>query len=92
MRHFPVREPGYAIGFIVVLAALYVGAYYAMVITRSQYLDRYMLSLKVSTKGPPIYRVAPEYRFGGDAAVRFFAPMHDIDTRLRPSIWEFSVK
>ena len=31
MRHFPIRELGYAIGFIVALAAIYVGSYYAMV-------------------------------------------------------------
>jgi hypothetical protein len=31
MRHFPLRELGYAIGFVVLLAGLYVGSYYAMV-------------------------------------------------------------
>jgi hypothetical protein len=31
MRHFPVCEMGYAFGFIAILLALYVGAYYAMV-------------------------------------------------------------
>jgi hypothetical protein len=31
MRHFPLRELGYAIGFLVLLAVLYVGSYCAMV-------------------------------------------------------------
>ena len=53
MRHFPLRELGYAIGFIVLLAALYVGSYYAMArrVTdegcwvRYAFLDDWALSL-----------------------------------------------
>ena len=45
MRHFPWKEIGYAVGFVVLLAVLYVGAYYALV-TRTESLRGFI----------PVYR------------------------------------
>jgi hypothetical protein len=83
MRHFPLRELGYAIGFIVVLTALYVGAYYAMVekwIESDIVLDGHGLD--------PERKVVVNYRFGGDWAGSLFSPMHALDQKLRPEWWE----
>jgi hypothetical protein len=78
MRHFPFRELGYAFGFVVVLAALYVGAYYAAVERSLRYCPR-----KDASK-----RHFPcSYRVGGDAMASFFEPMERVDRRLRPGYW-----
>jgi len=91
MKHFPLREIGCAVGFILLLGIFYVGGYYALVITHPELLDPGLLRLKRGTFGPSTYRIAPEYRFGSDNSVRFFAPMHDLDKWLRPSLWELTV-
>jgi hypothetical protein len=72
MRHFPLREIGYAIGFVVLMAALYVGAYYGMV-TKEQF-----------GRGR---NFVVDYRIGGEWAESFFAPMHQIDREIRPATW-----
>jgi hypothetical protein len=79
MRHFPLRETGYAIGFVVLLAALYVGAYFAMV-------DRQAIPLRM-TGGIILYSF-PTYRFGDESAAWFFAPMYAIDRRIRSDFWK----
>ena len=79
MHHFPLRECGYAVGFIVLLAGLYVGAYYAMV-------ER--VSLKPFSSSPCF----ASYRMSGVWAMQFFNPMHEIDRLLfRPDFWEGDV-
>ena len=79
MRHFPLRELGCAIGFIVLVAALYAGAYYTMV-ERCEFG-----SSPVPELGRPWCYV--QYRVGGNRAVAFFNPMHEIDRRIRPEWW-----
>lgn len=76
MRHFPLRELGYAIGFVLLLVAIYVGSYYAMVVR---------VDWRMNTT------CWVEYRFGGEWADRFFSPMHDLDRRFRPEWWEREV-
>jgi hypothetical protein len=87
MRHFPLRELGYALGFIVLLAALYVGAYYAL----SEREDRtYLMVMRHIER---MERTAPKvsmvnYRYGGELAVAFFAPIHEVDRKFRPDWWD----
>jgi hypothetical protein len=73
MRHFPWRELGYAVGFIVLMGVLYVGAYFAMVDRGSNIL---------------FYGWTPEYRFGGSAAETIFAPIHEVDRHVRAEFWD----
>jgi hypothetical protein len=90
MRHFPLRELGYALGFLVLLAALYVGAYCSTV-SRGPYLT----PLKpLDFKGGRLFAIAgmlvdeePEYSIGGAWGTAFFAPIHAIDRRIRPAFW-----
>jgi hypothetical protein len=81
MRHLPLRELGYAIGFLVVLSASYVVAYCALV-------DRTELGVECILGGQ---FVLVRYRFGGSSAESFFAPMHKLDRRLRPECWKNEV-
>jgi hypothetical protein len=78
MRHFHLCELGYAVGFIVLLAALYIGAYYAMV----QKDDVFPYPFKADVAS---------YHFGDEWAESFFAPAHAIDRRLRPEFWEYEI-
>jgi hypothetical protein len=77
MRHVPLRELGYAVGFLGILAAIYVGAFYA--------LAEYGPPFEVDP--PPIPErhrlVGVTYRVGGDFAERFFEPILMLDFRLR---------
>jgi hypothetical protein len=36
MKHFPVKETGFAVAFLILLACLYVGSYYATVQTLNE--------------------------------------------------------
>jgi hypothetical protein len=66
VRHFP------PLGFVL-LAALYIGAYYAMV-------DRIVF--------PSEGRWGARYPFGDEALTSFFAPIHRLDRdNLRPGYW-----
>jgi hypothetical protein len=71
MRHFPLRELGWAIGFIVLTATAYVGGYFVMV-------QREIAGLN-SVK--PIYRVRSEL------TSKLFAPIHQVDRQLRLKYW-----
>jgi hypothetical protein len=77
MGHFPLRELGYAIGFVVLVAAIYVGAYYAMV-ERSGL--RYIRTANQVPWFLPSYPMI-------ESTYSFFAPMHEIDLRFRPDYW-----
>jgi hypothetical protein len=87
MRHFPLRELGYAIGFIVLLAAIYVGSYYAMVIPSD--LDPAKLPLRGSISAT--FYASPVYRFGGNTSAQFFGLANKLDRKLRPGQWECHV-
>jgi hypothetical protein len=82
MRHFPLRELGFAIGFTVLLAAIYVGSYYAMV-ERTEHIQGFMIGIGIPD--PPTVRL--KYRYGGEWSTAFYYPAHDIDRRLRPDLW-----
>ena len=81
MKHLPWRECGYAIGFILVLAAIYVGSYYAMV--RREYSPPF--SSVWGTDEDDREFVRPKYSH--DDMADFFRPMHEIDRRLRREYW-----
>ena len=76
MRHFRFRELGYALGFIVALAAIYLGSYHAMV----QKIEFHW--------GVPFTMDVVSYRFGGEWADSFFTTAHAVDQKLRPKFWE----
>jgi hypothetical protein len=81
MRHFPLRELGHATGFIVLLTALYVGAYYATV-------ERSSLRLcKLPDQNVPL--CFPWYpMIESDTTCSIFSPMHELDLRFRPDYWD----
>ena len=79
MRHFPLRECGYTIGFLVLLAAPYIGTYFALVI-------RLPNVLYPGTMRPGMYLRA--YRVDEEWVAVFFEPIHSADREcLRPSYW-----
>jgi hypothetical protein len=85
MRHFPLRELGYAFGFLLLLAALYVGAYYAMVVRDgSVYAVRAVHSTGEIT---PFASVFPKYRWSDESAVAFFSLAFEVDQRIRSDYW-----
>jgi hypothetical protein len=82
MRHFPLRELGYAIGSIMLLAALYVGSYYAMV----ERAVRGHMRIHAC-----IGDISPKYRFAQEAAEEVFRPLHNMDREIRPSYWSIDL-
>jgi hypothetical protein len=83
MRHFPLKEIGYAIGFIVLLAAIYVGSYLAMV---SKEIDIESTEMAVG-QTELVINVNATYWFGGDWSVSFFRLVNDADRLIRPRYW-----
>src|SRR5436190_22320182 len=93
LKHIPWRETGWAFGAVVMLAALYVGSYFALV-TQSPYSSspvpmgyNFGGSTRVFESPMAPYFVDPEYRVCGNAAASFFGPIHEIDLVLRPKMW-----
>jgi hypothetical protein len=72
----PWKELGYAIGFVVLLAAIYVGAYYATVEPATLWLGPYPNQDKMAI---------PTYHLPNCES--FFSPAHEMDKRLRPDVW-----
>jgi hypothetical protein len=80
MNHFPWKETGYALGFLLLLLVLYVGSYFAMV-------QRRPVREAVRWEADRIYLAVehePDYRFGGNT---LFAPIHRIDRATRRDYW-----
>jgi hypothetical protein len=77
MRHFPIRELGYAIGFVVLLAALYVGSYF-LAVTPTTFAS--------PDGGGVSIRMKPAYPAEWMEPV--FAPIYEIDRKLRPEAWK----
>ncbi len=83
MRHFPLKELGYALGFVFLLALSYVGAFYAMVIPQRVWL---------TTIGPGGWieresEIIANYRMGGEVSRAFFSLGCEMDRRIRPTVW-----
>ncbi|HVW03339.1 MAG TPA: hypothetical protein VHB77_23450 [Planctomycetaceae bacterium] len=69
---------------VVVLLAFYAGAYYATV--DRMYVITMPSDLEISEGAPePVPKYRPILGFKPD---RFFAPMHEVDKRLRPKVWK----
>lgn len=77
-------------GIALVLAFVcYTGAYYALVEPDPFYPIRY--EWKCFWFGEPVeYQAPPKYSYGGEAAERFFFPVHCVDRWLRPRVWSKS--
>jgi hypothetical protein len=88
MRHFPWRELGYAVGFLTLLAVLYVGSYYATV-------ERQPIGVKwwPETSENPRTTYLLDYRLGGGGgwAHDLFGPMHRLDKMIRPDYWDGNI-
>jgi hypothetical protein len=79
------RKPGVVLPGAValtVLLGLYVGAYYAMVEPTATYAKGVLFPPNII----PVYRVKANWYL--DEAGWVFAPIHWLDRRLRPEIWE----
>jgi hypothetical protein len=79
MRHFPLRECGYAVGFILITAAIYVAAYYAAVVRTPKWSRLLMCERQILFHPEPAHAEYP-----ADILVGFFAPMHEVDRKIRP--------
>ena len=77
---------GYAVGFLVMAAALYVGAYYATV--RREALPIFPALVFESEDEFNRRYVRPNYALArlGD----FFGPIHEVDRKIRPEYWSYS--
>ena len=83
MKHLPLQECAYAIVVLVVLAAIYGGAYLAIM-----QRDDYLTSGVSLTPAPYVVYPYVVYRIGGEWSETFFAPAHEVDRCLRPDLWE----
>lgn len=86
MKHLPWRECGWALLFLLALAGLYMGAYYATITPRPRLVSkRYGIGV-IGGKTFPV--CVPGYHFLPEAWVSpVFAPMHNLDRQLRPETW-----
>jgi hypothetical protein len=85
MKHFPKKELAYAVVFVALLAGLYVGSYYALIVPRFTFVVPIMGA--AHWEGATMFQ--PDYRFGGDTAKAVFAPWHQVDLRIRPGAWRW---
>jgi hypothetical protein len=86
MKHLPLRECGYAIAVLAVLAGLYLGAYFVL-------LERLDLGELVAQRGTPEYREMPAAcYYTGEWGYDFFRPAHHVDRMLRPWVWANEVE
>src|SRR5207253_1492412 len=74
LKNWPVKEMGFAVAFIVLLATLYAGSYAALVTRDLEY-------------GAGGWAVVPVYRLGGEYSERFFSMLDDVDLKIRPEYW-----
>lgn len=80
MRDATLRGIGYAAVFLVVLATMYVGSYFALV-ERGP-------NINYSPSYPPTQPSMPTYRWISAGWVQsLFAPVHALDVRLRHDYW-----
>jgi hypothetical protein len=91
MKHLPLRECGYAIAVVATFCLAYCGAYLTLV----EFDEREDLLRAMRRIGDP--HSLPEwsspgwpaaYRIGGDWSKALFAPINELDRRIRPDYWE----
>jgi hypothetical protein len=75
MRHWPLGELGYAIGFIAAALVLYVTAYLLLI---------HRMESDLSPIDPRLY---PHYGFGGETSSAIFGPAQAVDEKLFPDRW-----
>jgi hypothetical protein len=80
----PLRECGYALAVVVVAAAIYVGAYFAMM---ERVVHNDWGNPKSEITGWTMPYTAPRYRFGGSWSEWIFSPLYDLDRKARPEFW-----
>ncbi len=80
MRHFPLRELGYAVVFVAILVAVYIGTYVAIV-------RRDIVWHEGPAPSWMIPEIVPTYGAKSDILLKLFEPIHAIDKNLRPDYW-----
>ena len=77
-----MRQFGYAIVVAVLLLAIYVGSYYAMV-------ERVVIHPSVVSgfERMPLI-VFAKYQFGGEISKTIFGPCHAVDKAIRTAYWQ----
>jgi hypothetical protein len=87
MRHFPLRECGYAAGFLVLAGAIYVGAYFSAV--ERKLTDTAAAGLLRTTGYLAKHPEDPGLRvfYPAEFLNVLFSPMHQVDRRLRSDFW-----
>jgi hypothetical protein len=81
MRHFLLRELGYVIGFVVLLLAIYVESYYAMV-------EKHEFDFLATLGGRSrVIAALPTYRSRQEWPAYFYRPMYVVDRKLRLDFW-----
>ena len=82
MKHLPLRQCGYVLGFVILGLLLYGGAYLAM-------MERVETSLNDDADPR---RTVVRYCCGNEWSERLFGPAHEIDRRMRPHLWENEIE
>jgi hypothetical protein len=80
MKHLPWKETGWAIVFIVLLAFVYAGSYYAMV-TQEWHSGIFW------EEGWFGSRPEPKYPFCDEVLKTVYGPMYSLDRKVRPGFW-----
>src|SRR4051812_24927677 len=92
MKHLPLKELGWAVGFLALLAFLYGVSYWVL-------LEPAFETVAVHARNdvPEIgaflamdaadLRIEPRYRFGGETTRLIYNPVHKLDVWLRPGRW-----
>jgi hypothetical protein len=70
------KELSYAVGAVVLVLAIYAGAYYAMI-----------GSVAFANRPGGGFMTVPVYRLFPDFSSAFFEPIHQFDKRIRPESW-----
>ena len=103
MRHFPSRELGWALGFLAAAFVLYVGAYAVLVrpaptpvpggadaIAVHEFAEPDSDSNELHFEGYGFsVRIMAVYPFAQELCTKAFAPIHEVDTKLRYEMWHF---
>jgi hypothetical protein len=100
MRHLPLRELGYAIAFLILLIALYVGSYYAVVdrrpdevVTEEEFPVPFSApgGIPVMTTRTVTHRTLNSENmiavYPLEVMTTIYSPLHDLDRRIRPEHW-----
>ncbi len=95
MKQLPWREMSWALGFVALLAALYVGSYASLISVDRRVIlfetdgaPSTMTGVIAVPPGKTLHFQSAKYRVGGENAKSFFGPIHQLDRRIRSGTWD----